>query len=54
MQSAFAAPVQCFSTLSELASRDVSADLVVLSLIEASHDEWADALKELSEDLSTS
>ena len=54
MQSVFSFPVYTFSSLSELGDRPcaVSAELVILSLIEASSETWADALKDLSEDLS--
>jgi DNA-binding NarL/FixJ family response regulator len=51
MQSALSISVQTYSTLSELGaqSNGASADLIVLSLLEASSDAGADALKELPE-----
>src|SRR5208283_3035515 len=50
MQSAFSVPLVTFSTLSELGDqpRGASAALVILSLIEASKEAWATALKDLS------
>ena len=51
MQSALSISVQTYSTLSELGaqSNGASADLIVLSVLEASSDASADALKELPE-----
>jgi DNA-binding NarL/FixJ family response regulator len=51
MQSALSISVQTYSTLSELGAQTngASADLVVLSLLEASSEACANALKELSE-----
>jgi DNA-binding NarL/FixJ family response regulator len=51
MQSALSVPVVTYSTLSELGTQqhDASAQLVVLSLIDASNQACANALKELSE-----
>ena len=51
MQSAFSVPVVTFSTLPEVSGHGLSASpaLVVLSLIEASREAWASALKDLSE-----
>jgi DNA-binding NarL/FixJ family response regulator len=50
MQSAFSVPLVTFSTLSELGDqpRGASAALVILSMIEASKEAWATALKDLS------
>ena len=48
MQSALSAPVVTYSKLSDVV-RDPSAQLVVLSLIEATSEECANALKDLSE-----
>jgi DNA-binding NarL/FixJ family response regulator len=52
MHSAFSVPIQPYSTLSELARQhqDAEAGLVILSLIDATREAWAHALKELSED----
>ncbi len=54
MQSAFSVPVVTFSTLSELRgqNKDASAALVILSLLEATRDDWAKTLKDLSESVS--
>ena len=51
MQSALSVSVQTYSTLSELGAQTngESANLVVLSLLEASSEACANALKELSE-----
>jgi DNA-binding NarL/FixJ family response regulator len=51
LQSALSVPVVTYSTLSELRAQlqDASAELVVLSLIEATGEECANALKDLSE-----
>ena len=51
MQSALSVPVVTYSTLSELGTQqhDASTQLVVLSLIEASSEACANALKDLSE-----
>ena len=51
MQSALSIPVVMYSTLSELGTQhqDASAQLVVLSLIDASSQACANALKDLSE-----
>jgi DNA-binding NarL/FixJ family response regulator len=51
MQSALRAGVATYSTLSELGAQlnGASADLVVLSLLEASSEACANALKDLSE-----
>jgi DNA-binding NarL/FixJ family response regulator len=51
MQSALSIPVVTYSTLSELGAQlhNASAELVVLSLIEASSEACANALKDLSE-----
>src|SRR5208337_837079 len=54
MQSAFSVPVVTFSSLAELRDHPCgsSAALVILSLIEASQETWANALKDLSEGVS--
>jgi DNA-binding NarL/FixJ family response regulator len=54
LQSAFSVPVVTFSSLSELGQHPCgsSAALVILSLIEASGEAWASALKDLSEGVS--
>ncbi len=54
IQSAFAFPVVTFSTLADLGGSggDGAPALVILSLIEASREGWANALKDLSEDVS--
>jgi len=54
IHSAFSVPVVTFSSLSELGEhpRAASAALVVLSLIEASREAWASALKDLAEGVS--
>jgi DNA-binding NarL/FixJ family response regulator len=54
LQFALSVPVLAFSTLSELDDqrRNVSAALVILSLIEASSDDWANALKNLTDRVS--
>jgi len=51
MQSAFSVPVVTYSTLSELERQlhDASIGVVILSLMEASHEASANALKALSE-----
>ena len=51
MQTALAVPVVTYSTLSELEAQlpDPSIGLVVISLIEGTREEWAIALKNLSE-----
>jgi DNA-binding NarL/FixJ family response regulator len=51
MQSALSATVATYSTLSELGAQpqDVSAELVILSLIDASSEACANTLKDLSE-----
>ena len=51
MQSALSVPVVTYSTLSELGAQHngAAADLVVLSLLEASSEACANALKDLSE-----
>ena len=49
MKVAFSTPVETFSTLSELANRQIWADLIVMSLIEADDQLWETALEELSE-----
>jgi DNA-binding NarL/FixJ family response regulator len=55
MQSTFSVPLVTFSTLSEFGDQACSggAALVILSLIEASKDELASALKDLSEGVSS-
>src|SRR5271165_6152451 len=54
LQSAFSVPVVTFSSLSELGEhpRGASAALVILSLIEASRETWANALKDLADGVS--
>ena len=54
MQSAFSVPVVTFSSLAELNEQryEASPAVVILSLIEASREAWAKALKDLSEDVS--
>ncbi|MGO9419555.1 LuxR C-terminal-related transcriptional regulator, partial [Roseiarcus sp.] len=54
LQSAFSVPVVTFSSLSELGEHPcgASAALVILSLIEASREAWASALKDLAEGVS--
>ncbi len=51
LQSAFSAPVVTFSSLSELGEHPCgsTAALVILSLIEASKEAWANALKDLAD-----
>lgn len=51
VQSAFSVPVVTFSTLSELSDypHDESAVLVILSLIDASREAWANALNDLAD-----
>ena len=52
MQSALSVTVATYSTLPEAQFNGASADLVVLSLLEASSEACASALKDLSESAS--